>query len=176
MVKIVEMLNSISNDLEYQSLNESEKNLFSTYAMLGELLNPNDAYTYKEKLKGFWIYNDIMNNLFFVRFVYTPVAIPYYELKTGWIDTKQNNKIRYELPDNATAKDWDKRSNTVAKIYKDEILPMFINQNICDTFKIIPNDIKRYQFSIRLVNKFKNNNILIIENKPKEILIKKYEK
>ena len=174
MIKFSDFFTNVVNDVDYQSLNSTDKNLFETYYLLGELLDPNNFYQYKEeKIRNLWTYNDIMENKFFIRLTYTPVQVPYFELKTGWLD---KGKPRYDLPDNITAKDWDKRSNTVAKIYRDEVLPRFIKQNNVDILKIIPNDIKRYQFSIRLVNKFKNNNIKITENKPKEIIIQKIKK
>lgn len=171
MIKLIEILNQIKTDNDYLQLNNFiDQNLYETYTILGELLDPNNSYDYQEKSKGFWTYIDINNNLFFVRLIFQPTTDPYFELKTGWID---NGKPRYDLPNNSTSQDWDKRSNTVAKIYKDEIIPFFNNQTLNDTLIIKPLDIKRYQFSIRLINKFKIHNTEIIENKPKEIIIKK---
>ena len=61
----------------------------------------------------------------------------------------------------------------MAKIYSEEILPMFLNQTISNELRIYPvyADIKRYQFSIRMVKKFLNDKIEIIEDKPKMIKI-----
>ena len=75
---------------------------------------------------------------------------------------------------NSNAIDWDKKSDTVAKIFRDEILPLFLSKKLdVSIMKIIPITMSRYQFAIRLVNKFVDTDkIEIIENKPKEITLK----
>ena len=165
----------IMEDEDYKKLSSIEnRNLFETYAMLGELLNPNNSFTYENVAKGWYEYLDSRGNKYFVRLTYNPTVVPFFELKTGWYD--ENGKLYYESTHpNSSVKDWDKRSDTVAKIFRDDIIPFFLEQDLSNTLKIFPLDIKRYQFSIRLVNKFvSNDKIEIVEYKPDRIdLIKK---
>lgn len=179
MIKLTDILNQIQQDLDYQILKghpeSNDQNLFETYTILGELLNPDNAYPYSQKTKDLWIYNDIKENTYFVRITFQPTSQPHFELKTGYFD--KNNKPQYDpaTPENTTGIDWDKRSDTVAKIYRDEIIPYFINQSLSNVLIIKPLEIKRYQFSVRLVNKFTPIDRINIEyNKPQSIsLIKK---
>lgn len=164
-------LTSLLQDLEYQNFtNLADKNLYETYTILGELLNPDSAYPYKQNIKGLWEYQDIMENTYFVRIVYQPTNHPYFELKTGYYDEHHKPKYDPVVPPNSTSQDWDKRSDTVAKIYRDEVIPLFLEQDLCNTLEIKPLEIKRYQFSVRLVNKFTPTDKISIEyNKPKFI-------
>ena len=173
MIKLSQILKEISSSPEYLTLNTNDKNLYETYILLGELLNPDNSYPYEEKIKGLWEYKDIMDNIYFVRLTYQPTTQPHFELKTGYYN--EHGKPQYDppVPDNSTSKDWNKRSDTVAKIYRDEIIPMFIEQNISNILIIKPLEIKRYQFSVRLIDKFTPNNIQIKYNKPQSIVLTK---
>ena len=171
---IKDIISDIYNEDDYIALTSfSEQNLYETYVIMGELLNPNYAYPYTGD-KGWYHYTDNDNNRYFVRLTYNPTKTPYYELKTGWYD--DNSKPNYDPPThpNTTTTDWDKRSDTVAKIFRDEILPLFLSKKLdVSVIKIIPITMSRYQFSIRMVNKFVDTDkIEIIENKPKEIILK----
>ena len=164
---IKEETQKMSNDPIYNKLNLVDKNLFESYWLLGELLNPEYSYDYKQEMKGYWIFEDNMGYEFFIRLVYQPVNKGYWEIKMGWVDLPKQSKYLRQ-----PAREIDeKRSDTIAKIYRDEIIPFFINQDFNNTLKIIPLDIKRYQFSTRLVKKFTPNNIEIIENSPNEITL-----
>lgn len=174
MIKLIQILKEISSSLEYQHLpNDIDKNLYETYVILGELLNPNNSYPYEEKIKGLWEYNDVVGNTYFVRLIYQPTSPSHFELKTGYYNEYNKPQYNPSVPNNSTGKDWDKRSDTVAKIYRDEIIPMFLEQAICNTLIIKPLEIKRYQFSVRLVNKFTPDNIQIKYNKPQSIVLTK---
>jgi hypothetical protein len=176
-MKLINIFNNIINDIDYNKLdNELDKNIFESYYLIGELLNPNNSYKYKEHetLKHFWYFIDNHSGEFFVRLLYQPTLNPYFEIKMGWLDV--NNKEDIYKRSSKREID-DKRSDTIAKIYKDEILKTFLKlstQLNCNELLIKPLDIKRYQFSIRLVNKFTPTDVFEIDesNKPKEIKIK----
>ena len=171
MIKLTEIL--LSQDYNELS-NDIDKNLYETYVLLGELLNPDNSYPYEEKLKGLWEYNDIMNNTYFVRLFYNATKNPHFELKTGYYNKHDKPQYDPSIPDNSTGKDWDKRSDTVAKIYRDKIIPMFLEQDLCNTLIIKPLEIKRYQFSVRLINKFTpTDKINIKYDKPTSIVLSK---
>lgn len=158
--------------LKSNELSDSELWLTENAILLGELLNPNEAYSYTGT-KGWFKYNDMYNNTFFVRLTYQPTKNPYFELKTGWYDINGNAKYDPSVPENSSAMDWDKRSNTVAKIYRDEILPFFDNQMLCNKIIFKPISVSRYQFSKRLIYKFTSDKYQIKENYPHEIIITK---
>ena len=169
-----ELTNMIDCEIQkYLVENESdlsEELMIETNILLGELLNPDNSYEY-EGSKGWFHYNDINKNTYFVRLAYQPTLNPFFELKTGWYDS--NNVPQYDPPiaPNTTALDWDKRSNTVAKIYRDEIIPFFISQNLSDTMIFNPISTSRYNFSIRLIKKFTPEEFKIEEYYPKQIKI-----
>jgi len=170
---IEEEIQKIKQDKDYLSLNSFiDENLFESYWMLGELLNPTNSYKYKKVFKGYWVFTDDHGYDFFVRLNFQPIDDGYYEMKMGWVDLPKQQKYLRQ-----TAREIDeRRSDTVAKIFDKEIIPLFLKQIFNNNLKIFPLDIKRYQFAIRLVKKFIPNNIKIIENKPKEItLMKKSE-
>lgn len=148
-----------------------EENVFESYVLMAELLNPDDSYTYTEVAKGIWRYQDIFENYIFVRIVYQPVKQPYFEIKTWWVDDETGKKIYNEIPKSSTTQDWDKRSNTIAKIFRDEIIPLFRNQDLTNILKILPVTSSRYYFSLRMVKKFIPADWEIMENSPKEIII-----
>ena len=143
--------------------------------MLGELLNPDNSLSYKKVSKGFYTYEDPNGVKFFVRAAYTPEPQNYFEFKTGWFD--QNGKATYEpsVPygnQETSALDINSRSDTVAKIYRDEILPFFKQQTLTDTIIIKPISSSRMKFAERLVKKFTPEDFTT-EFKDKEITIKK---
>lgn len=124
--------------------------------ILSELLDPEDSYEY-EGSKGLYYYKDINNVKFFVRLTYQPLSDPYFELKTGWID--KQGKPQYEpstppISPESSAIDLDKRSNTLAKIYRDEIIPFFKQQQLSGKIVIKPISPSRSRFSRMLINKF----------------------
>jgi hypothetical protein len=143
--------------------------------MLGELLNPDNSLPYEKVSKGFYTYEDPNGVKFFVRAAYTPEPQNYFEFKTGWFD--QNGKATYEpsVPygnQETSALDINSRSDTVAKIYRDEILPFFKQQTLTDTMVIKPISSSRMKFAERLVKKFTLEDFTT-EFKDKEITIKK---
>ena len=164
---IKDELQKILDDHTYGKLNLVDKNLFESYWLLGELLNPEYSYPYKQEMKGYWVFKDDTGYEFFIRLVFQPVDKGYWEVKMGWVDLPNQSKYLRQ-----PAREIDeKRSDTIAKIYRDEIIPFFINQDFNNILKVIPLDIIRYQFSIRLVKKFTPDNIEIVENLPNEITL-----
>jgi hypothetical protein len=124
---------------------------------LSELLDPEDYYEY-EGGKGLYTYKDSNEDEFFVRLAYTPLTTKsYFELKTGWIG--KNGRPVYEpsIPPyspKASAIYLQKRSNTVAKIYKDEIVPFLKKQTLADTMVVKPISDSRKRFAQMLLKKF----------------------
>lgn len=177
MMKLIEIFDQIISDItasgQYDVKTAIDENLLHTYVMLGELLNPENAYEYDSYKDDIYYFNDSSDNRFCARLVYQPTKEPYWEFKTRWVDPKASRPVYHRLPDNTSAKDWDKRSDTVAKIFRDEVIPKFSKQTYSNVMKIIPLDSKRYQLSIRMVKKFIPNDWELIENFPREIVIKK---
>jgi hypothetical protein len=124
--------------------------------IISELLDPENSYEY-EGSKGLYYYKDANNVTFFVRLTYQPLTNPYFELKTGWLN--KQGKPQYEpstppISPNSSAIDLDKRSNTLARIYRDEILPFFREQELSNKLVIKPISPSRSRFSRMLINKF----------------------
>lgn len=148
--------------------------------MMGELLNPNYAYPYQGE-KGYYEYKDINNVTFFVRISYQSIKWDennqgYMEFKTGWIN--DDGKAVYEpsIPPNSNKSstiDKDKRSDTVAKIYRDEILPLFEKQKLTNIMLIKPISSSRMKFAERLVKKFTPSDKFDVEYGSPLIITKK---
>ena len=124
--------------------------------LMVEVVNPDgERFKYEESnIKGLYTYKDSKDNLYFARITYSPSSPPRFEFKVGWFEDNNISKPKYEpyLPSNVTGMDNLQRRNTVAKIYRDEILPFFKkNQNIAKQLDINPISNSRYIFSQRLV-------------------------
>jgi len=139
-------------DNPFQEINEwlqEEDNL------MDEIVNPEgDKFEYKQIEKGLFTYKDSLDNLYFIRMTYQPTDSPYFEIKIGWFEDNNLSKPKYEpnLPSNSTSLDNIKRRNTVAKIYRDEILPLFLQSSKLSNKLIVkPISNSRFIFSQRLI-------------------------
>jgi hypothetical protein len=147
--------------------------LMETDILLGELLNPDNSLPYGGN-KGFYLYDDPSGVTFFARAYFDPIN-EYLEFKTGWLDESRNPIYEPSVPygnEKTSIKNIHFRSDTVAKIYRDEILPFFKQQNLTDTMVIKPISSSRMKFAERLVKKFTPEGFEV-EFKSKEIIIKK---
>lgn len=152
-ILIKEELKTYFKDNDYSLKDEL---IMENEILIGELLDPENSYQYEGE-KGFYTYKDSNGITFFVRLTYLPEPHNYFEFKTGWVD--KNNKPQYEpiSPPNSAKSSVlyiFKRSDTVAKIWRDEILPFFEKQNISNTLVIKPISSSRMKFAERLVKKF----------------------
>lgn len=120
---------------------------------MGGLLNPDNAFEYTKVNNFLFTYKDSLNNVYFLQLIKEPFN-RYHEILIGWFDS--NNKMIFEpaLPTNIDSKDNNKRGNTVAKIFRDELLPLIEKNNFCFSIKTMDN--KRNAFSKRLLLKFFN--------------------
>jgi hypothetical protein len=164
----------LQNHFKNHPYSLKDEMIITNEVMLGELLNPDNSYSYIDEGKGIWSYKDMNDVKFIVRLTYQPTSNPYLEFKTGWINSE--DKVIYEpsippISPNSSAIDWDKRSDTVAKIYRDEILPFFKQQTLTDIMVIKPISSSRMKFAERLVKKFTPKDFTT-EFKDKEIIIK----
>ena len=162
-----------------RTLNKNDKRHLSDSVYLAELLNPDgNIFKYKKYKEGVWDYFDSKKNLFFVnlqRFSLQGFEKTWYEFKTGWYNNNNHNDPRFSpsLPPITTGMDMMKRTNTIAKIYRDEILPFFEKDDESNLMTILPIDIQRYQFAIRLVKKLTPKQFKVVEKYPDVILVKK---
>jgi nicotinic acid mononucleotide adenylyltransferase len=124
--------------------------------LMAEVVNPDgEHFQYQESnTKGLFTYRDSQDNLYFARIFYQPTSNPHFEFKVGWFKDNDLSKPQYDpqLPPSAIGIDNLKRRNTVAKIYRDEIIPYFKkNLSLSNTLTINPISDLRYTFSKRLV-------------------------
>ena len=134
-MKLEKLRNIVKEELQKHFKNRpyslEDEMIITNEVMLGELLNPENSLPYEKVHKGFYSYEDPNGVKFFVRAAYVPEPQNYFEFKTGWFD--ENGKATYEpsVPygnKETSALDINSRSDTVAKIYRDEILPFFKQQ------------------------------------------------
>jgi len=142
-----------------------EELILQNEILLGELLNPDNSLPYKEKLKGMWIYDDPNGVEFFVRVHWLPHH-DFFEFKTGWFNEKGEATYEPSIPygnKKVSSLDINSRSDTVAKIYRDEVLPFFEKQTLSNYLVIKPISLSRSKFAERLVKKFTPTNKFNIE-------------
>ena len=177
-MKLDNLLEIVRKELkEYFKTNPyslKDEMLMETDILIGELLNPNNSLPYKGQ-KGFYTYEDPNGVIFFARVYFNP-SREYLEFKTGWLD--EDGKATYEpsVPygnEKTSIKDINSRSDTVSKIYRDEILPFFDNQNLSNMLVIDPISSSRSKFAERLVNKFTPKEKYNIEKESNMIIINK---
>lgn len=178
MIKLSKILNEeVENYFKNNPYSLKDELTLINEIILSELLDPNNYYDYKGK-KGLYTYKDINNVTFFVRLTYQPVNPPHFEFKTGWINDEGKPQYEPSIPPispKSSAVDWDKRSNTVAKIYRDELLPFFENQDLTNIIVIKPISRSRMLFAERLVKKFTSEEKYNIEYGSPIIITKKHE-
>jgi hypothetical protein len=165
----------LQNHFKNHPYSLKDEMIITNEVILGELLNPENSLLYEKVSKGFYTYEDPNGVKFFVRAAYVPEPQNYFEFKTGWFD--QNGKVTYEpsVPygnQETSTLDINSRSDTVAKIYRDEILPFFKQQTLTDIMVIKPISSSRMKFAERLVKKFTPEDFTT-EFKDKEIIINK---
>ena len=155
---------------------EYEQMLFEAYAVQAEWAISGSreenfkSYDYIKKDSNLWVFNDICKNTLFV---YTFLNNDCLEIRQGWMF--DDYKI-YDPPfsKNKTYKDWQERINTFVAIYKNEIITIILNNSEIKCGKLISNSIVDYQLHIRVAkNLTPLDKFEIIENKPKEVILKK---
>ena len=158
--EVEEVFNIVANKIqEKKEINTSitiETLLEEEDQLMAEIVNPDgEQFQYEElNIKGLYTYEDSRGNLYFARIFTQPTNPPHFEFKVGWFEDNSINKPKYEpqLPPNAIGIDNLKRRNTIAKIYRDEIIPYFKEKSSISNFLIInPISDLRYTFSKRLV-------------------------
>jgi len=184
LMKSQELRNIIKEEITHyfktHPYSELDEFLIIEETIMGELLNPNYAYPYQGE-KGYYEYKDMNDVTFFVRMSYSSIKWDknndgYMEFKTGWVN--DDGKAVYEpsVPPNSkksSSIDKDKRSDTVAKIYRDEILPLFEKQSLTNIMLIKPISSSRMVFAERLVKKFTPTDKFDIEYGSPLIITKK---
>ncbi len=158
--EVEEVFNIVANKIqEKKEINTSitiETLLEEEDQLMAEIVNPDgEHFQYEElNIKGLYTYEDSRGNLYFARIFTQPTNPPHFEFKVGWFEDNSINKPKYEpqLPPSAIGIDNLKRRNTIAKIYRDEIIPYFKEKSSISNFLIInPISDLRYTFSKRLV-------------------------
>lgn len=116
---------------------------------MGTLLNPNISFAYNKENPREFSYKDSLNNTYAIRLI--SKGYKTFELETSWKKDEKIYVIDPPLPDNIEVLDHNKRGNTVAKVFLDEILPQVLKGL---TLIINPYDAKRVPFITRFVEKF----------------------
>lgn len=168
-----EIFDEIKRKGQYDCKDLIDEDLLLTEILLSELLDPSNAYPYK-KYGSIYYYEDDSGVRFCVRNAGMPTTVdPHFELKTWWVDPDTKKAVYQYLPPNTSGLTMNRRTDTIEKIFSDEIIPEFEKQNWSDLMMIKPVDSKRYQFSLRMVKKFIPKDWEIIEDFPKKIMIRK---
>ena len=157
-MKLSQLLKQITEEAGYPKDKSWEKqNLYETYAIISELLDANNAYEYEKVGRATWKYEDITKQDFYVRINYIPDIgdknSRYLEFKTYW--TNEDGKpMHSDFNGKSTSQDLNRRSDTVSKIYRDEVIPFFKNQDLTTELRVMPVDSVRYRLFKMMVKKY----------------------
>lgn len=176
MTKLTSLLNQIKLESQYPKAESWEKqDLYETYAILSEFLDAENAFDYLKVGKTTWEYEDSLKNSFYVKLTFVPKFSnseePYLELKSYWINDR-GKPMYSDFNGKSSSIDLQKKSDTTAKIFRDEVLPFFDHQNIAKQLRIIPVDPIRYRLSKIMVKKYLSSNY-DVDFEAKYILVRK---
>jgi len=161
MIKLSKILSEAIQKTSKQGLNEYESVLFADVLLFQELANPNHAYDYKEIEPNLWEFQDrYLNTIqveYFpdVKYVNTQFVV---EDKNGVefisfdIDKDKDRIAPFTFHHN---KD-ERRSDTIAKIILDEVVPKYLINKNSGVLKIAPIDNYRYQIFYKIAELIKN--------------------
>lgn len=168
-----ELINEHKNKNQYNPTDDLDESNMTNALLLGELLNPDNAYDYQH-YAGLYGFKDD-DDIWFGAIMISSLSkdLPFCEFKTFWTEPKSKKRIYNYLPPNSSGIVGSRRSDTVAKIFRDEIIPKFKNQNFAKILVFNPVNHQRYLFSIRMIKKFIPVDWSIEENYPKQIIIRK---
>ena len=94
--------------------------------------------------------------------------LSHYEFQTSWLG---DHGIEFEDPPKSSES--NKRSNTVALIFRDEIVPYFMSQSNTNRRVVEPTNSVRKRYFKMLVNNFVGSNVKVFDDHNEIVLIKK---
>jgi len=161
MIKLSKILSEVMIKTSQQNLNEYESILFADVLLFQELANPNHSYDYQEIEPNLWEFQDrYLNTIqveYFseVKYVNTQFVV---EDKDGIqfisfdVDKDKDRIAPFTFHHN---KD-ERRSDTIAKIILDEIVPKYLINKPSQILKIAPIDIYKYNIFYKIAELIKN--------------------
>jgi len=183
LVKLTKLLSQIIKEGYSKNLTHSQYIDFTESKLFSELANPDNALPYKEEESNIWIFNDLYNNKI-------GVSIE-GDKNNGYVksffivkDKKGNERFSYDLDRDKDILDLnsftigkdERRSDTIAKIVLNEIIPkhlssipskltfQMINEYRYNIFEKIA-DLAKEKYSYLKIQKLPKHNILYLINK-----------
>ncbi len=168
-----ELIEEYNQKGQYHPIDSLDEANITTALLLGELLNPENAYQYFYD-RGCYRFKDD-DGIIFTAIMTSSLGKTenFCEFKTFWYEPNSRIPIYNKLPQNSSGIVGSKRSDTVAKIFRDEIIPKFKQQDFAQLLVFNPVSHQRYLFSMRLIKKFIPKDWEIEEQYPKRIIIRK---
>jgi len=168
-----ELASNKTNLSEHKSIWYSESMIFN------EVANPEISYKYEENDPNSWLFNDKYGNIIGVSFDVGTRYVDSFFILMG-LDGRQFKAFDVEpyldkiTPESFSGGSDELRSNTIAKIIRDEIVPRFLN-NKPSIIKIHPIDEYRHKimYKIAEIVKEKYPNIDIKLNGKEIFLVNK---
>jgi len=160
VIKLSKILSEVMIKTSKQNLNEYESILFADVLLFQELANPNHSYNYKEVEPNIWEFQDkYLNNIqveYFpeVKYINTQFVV---EDKDGveFISFDINRDKDRIAPFTFHHNKDERRSDTIAKIILDEIVPKYLINKTSQILKIAPIDNYRYQIFLKIAELIK---------------------
>jgi len=160
VIKLSKILSEVMIKTSQQNLNEYESVLFADVLLFQELANPNHSYTYQEIEPNLWEFQDKYLNT--IQLEYFP-SVKYINTQFVVNDKDGVEFISFDIDKDKDRiapftfhhnKD-ERRSDTIAKIILDEIVPKYLINKSPQILKIAPIDIYRYKIFYKIAELIK---------------------
>ncbi len=171
MDKITTRIEEIKKVDQYIVNNIGDEMVYENYIIFSELLNPDHAHDYRRNGNLRFIYNDMWGNTYGVRLKYSIIEFPHFELIEWWVDKDGKRRYDTERVTGSSVKGWERCCSTVMKIFRDELLPYFIKQQLSNILIVRARDGKQYQVPKRLLQKTISSEWKFEESFPTHITI-----
>lgn len=152
MIKLTTIISQIIQEAQNKNFNDVYETIFFEDSRLfQEISNPEFAYPYKQITPEIWEFNDKYGNILGVQFdISTKYLDSYYKMKDT--EGREINVFDYESvkgkidPLSFQGGSDQHRSDTICKILRDEIIPMYLLKSKPSIIKMHP--LNEYRFNI----------------------------
>lgn len=154
MIKLTELLSQIIQECVNRNLNEKDSTIFEECHLFLELADPNASYKYKEISLNVWEFQDRYSNVLGVEFnPGNKYVDAYYKMK----DLNGREVKVFDYESNKDALDPlsfqggsdERRSDTICKILRDEVIPKYLINKNPQLIKLHPLNDYRYKIFMK---------------------------
>lgn len=156
MIKLMDLLSQIIQESKQKQLNEVEVVLFEETELFCELGDPNNSYKYKEVAHDIWEFEDRFGNILGVQINANKYVDSFFKVKNlsgKELRVFDVTKIEGNIDPNTYHNGTDeRRSDTICKILRDEIIPKYLINKKPQLIKLHPLNDYRHKIFKKCAN------------------------